>query len=607
MMPDIHAMYPKIEKMLQLKMPFFLAFSVLLLVKLKDNPCYRRARCENDPITFLGVFVPLIVQQIFSIIPAMILLSQRERATLVNVVYKRIMAKNDCCNGLLRALFFILFSLRLDGVIDWWYRVIASPVWLQLVVMLIILHTAIKNLNDAMSARDFKKQSSVIELQLLCTLFISLKLDGVLEWTWSAVFWPVWLATGIFCGVALLLSILLPCMACMKLLNHGRYVNLRTYAHPVLLVAIWSFAIFAAICTSIALVHLANYLEGDSSSAYAFIAPLIVMFAYFCVIEIWVVFFSEEVINRLGTQLSNNNEIERMAEMENLEEAATAFDGEKPKILIQIGDDLYRRPFENETFDEEELCCREGYVPTKRLEDASPPEGHPCIICWEQKSETVFLECGHACCCFDCARQVIVRHQPCPMCRCQIKQCVLIDVLPSDGLEEGSRQEEARPCLNGHTRHADTLSKGAGEVTIVVVESEDVGEREEEGQENGEEERGEKNEERGTSPQEGEEEETKLTYCSVRASSDPHLTGRDERGGRSRRLEFSSDDPESSSAQLDKSETESRGRESGDSQQGAEKKLEGVECANTLSPPIKIGSRKKAARLDQVRLEEGDC
>eukprot|EP00960_Hanusia_phi_P028429 747410-Hanusia_phi.AAC.3 len=195
-MPDLHAMYPQIEKLLQLKMPFFLGFTILLLVKLKDNPCYRRGGCENDPVSFLGVFVPLIVQQIFSIVPAMILLSHRERATLVNVVYKRIMAKNDCCNASLRALFFVLFSLRLDGVIDWSYRLVVSPVWLQLIVMLVILHTAIKNLNDSMSARDFKKQSSVIELQLLCTLFISLKLDNVLDWTWSAVFWPVWLATG---------------------------------------------------------------------------------------------------------------------------------------------------------------------------------------------------------------------------------------------------------------------------------------------------------------------------------------------------------------------------------------------------------------------------
>jgi len=51
----------------------------------------------------------------------------------------------------------------------------------------------------------------------------------------------------------------------------------------------------------------------------------------------------------------------------------------------------------------------------------------PCIVCWDRDSETVLLECGHACCCFDCARKVILGRQPCPMCRSPIVQCVLID------------------------------------------------------------------------------------------------------------------------------------------------------------------------------------
>ena len=32
-------------------------------------------------------------------------------------------------------------------------------------------------------------------------------------------------------------------------------------------------------------------------------------------------------------------------------------------------------------------------------------------VCWDKDCETVLLECGHACCCFECARKVILSRQ----------------------------------------------------------------------------------------------------------------------------------------------------------------------------------------------------
>lgn len=39
-----------------------------------------------------------------------------------------------------------------------------------------------------------------------------------------------------------------------------------------------------------------------------------------------------------------------------------------------------------------------------------------CSICLENTPDTVFLPCGHACCCYQCAKKIIVETKRCPIC-----------------------------------------------------------------------------------------------------------------------------------------------------------------------------------------------
>ena len=90
-------------------------------------------------------------------------------------------------------------------------RVVTVPVWLQLVVMLVMLHTSIRKLHDPLCTRAFKKQSAVVELQLLASLFIAMKVDGALTWSWVAVFWPLWVPVAMLLVLSVILTLMLPC------------------------------------------------------------------------------------------------------------------------------------------------------------------------------------------------------------------------------------------------------------------------------------------------------------------------------------------------------------------------------------------------------------
>jgi hypothetical protein len=63
------------------------------------------------------------------------------------------------------------------------------PVWTQFLVVLVILHTSIRNLNDAMCERAFKKENTWAEINVIASLFLSMKLDGTLPWYASINRW----------------------------------------------------------------------------------------------------------------------------------------------------------------------------------------------------------------------------------------------------------------------------------------------------------------------------------------------------------------------------------------------------------------------------------
>ncbi|UYV71724.1 NEURL1B [Cordylochernes scorpioides] len=58
------------------------------------------------------------------------------------------------------------------------------------------------------------------------------------------------------------------------------------------------------------------------------------------------------------------------------------------------------------------------------LEDAS--RLGECILCCEQEINSIFYDCGHACMCFQCAKEQWSKSNQCPMCRRAIKDVIRI-------------------------------------------------------------------------------------------------------------------------------------------------------------------------------------
>ena len=46
-----------------------------------------------------------------------------------------------------------------------------------------------------------------------------------------------------------------------------------------------------------------------------------------------------------------------------------------------------------------------------------------CIICCENQKESVFVPCGHKCCCLGCAKKFINKHK-CPFCKKSVESII---------------------------------------------------------------------------------------------------------------------------------------------------------------------------------------
>ena len=143
-------------------------------------------------LSWMACFWPLVAGTVFTTIPSVLLLARNEQATVVPVLYHRIVARKTIYDAVLRLFFLALVMAKVGGTAGHLeMRLITLPVWAQLLVLLVILHTSVKSLNDPACARDFKKRSVLIELHLLASLFIAMKIDGNITWTWVGVFWPL--------------------------------------------------------------------------------------------------------------------------------------------------------------------------------------------------------------------------------------------------------------------------------------------------------------------------------------------------------------------------------------------------------------------------------
>ena len=167
-----------------LTMPCIVVFAVLLHLKLQDK----------ITVHWSIVLVPLLLSTILTSIPSIIVLAKRQpQATVVQVLFQRIVARKNIINAILRILFLSLVMAKLHGALESVsIRLVTLPIWIQLLVLLIMMQTSVKRLEDRTCMRAFKKHSLYIEIHLLASLFIAMKLDGALSWSWFGIFWPLW-------------------------------------------------------------------------------------------------------------------------------------------------------------------------------------------------------------------------------------------------------------------------------------------------------------------------------------------------------------------------------------------------------------------------------
>lgn len=96
---------------------------------------------------------------------------------------------------LLEALFV---GLKMTGTVDWTWKWVMSPLWIYgygLLTLLLLLTVVVSSLS-------FGKHTGTVLVVMLSGVFAVLKLTGVLDWTWWAVFSPIWVPS--LFGISLL-------------------------------------------------------------------------------------------------------------------------------------------------------------------------------------------------------------------------------------------------------------------------------------------------------------------------------------------------------------------------------------------------------------------
>ena len=111
------------------------------------------------PLAFavvLTIRFPFAVQQFTSAIPSLLILNQTHERSAANISaeYARIVATKTCINTGLRILFLSLLNLNLGGVTELPYRAVVAPIWCQFVVVVVILHTRVRELDDDMCTHN---------------------------------------------------------------------------------------------------------------------------------------------------------------------------------------------------------------------------------------------------------------------------------------------------------------------------------------------------------------------------------------------------------------------------------------------------------------------
>ncbi|CAK62717.1 unnamed protein product (macronuclear) [Paramecium tetraurelia] len=134
------------------------------------------------------------------------------------------------------------------------------------------------------SIQKLNKTSTILRLYILiCSIFVSLKLDNFINWEWSAVLWPLWF--GLFCSIVISVGCLI---ITFNMVVQYLFEQLTTQKSK-LISYIWltQLSIFATICIGLTslgyldyLTKQLNYQKNFKILQYFIIAELIIIMFY---------------------------------------------------------------------------------------------------------------------------------------------------------------------------------------------------------------------------------------------------------------------------------------------------------------------------------------
>ena len=85
-----------------------------------------------------------------------------------------------------------------------------------------------------------------------------------------------------------------------------------------------------------------------------------------------------------------------------------------------------------------------------------------CLICCSISTNTIFLPCNHACTCNSCAHSLKMRNSPCPICKKQINDIVILEV--DEKLKEINNEEKKEEIIDIHEDNINIINNNNNEI-----------------------------------------------------------------------------------------------------------------------------------------------
>lgn len=234
-------------------------------------------------------------------------------------------------------------------------------------------------------------------LKLFALVFVGLKLDGVLDWSWRASLWPVWVGLGFL----MLLSV---GMFLLLLGSISSFFTGETEGDE-LLGLLWLAVSGGG--TAGSFLYFIHSVLAEGSVVPAAVVPLVFLLLY---ILVGVLCF-DYLVKLCVVMMLNEDPVEASLGNSGVSTVILEAFRKSPVALIRLSSTFFR-PIYSDLPTEKEFYAEKAQAEDERL----------CLVCLSSPSNAVIMECGHGGLCMDCSLNIWERGGTCHLCRSPIVQ-----------------------------------------------------------------------------------------------------------------------------------------------------------------------------------------